>query len=276
MPSIPALHPQVVHFVIALAFLGIILRILSLLGKGAWLNPAAALLIILAAGASVVAVKSGTDAHGIAERIPGAREAVQKHEDLGKDARTILLILGGAELIGLLFGSRPPARVIRALTAVGGLYAGYVLYEAAEHGGDLVYNYAGGIGTRSGNPEDLKHLLVAGLYHNARVARDSGRADEAARLTDMLAQVQPNDPTITFLVAESQLKDRKDPAAALATLGAMQVPADDPRLAPRHGILTAQALAASGQADSARALLTALAAKFPQSRAIQAARDQLK
>src|SRR6185369_1086157 len=113
-------------------------------------------------------------------------------------------------------------------------------YEAGEHGGDLVYNYAGGIGIRSGAPADVKQLLVAGLYHEARIARDSGRPEEAARLTDELLRMQPDDPAVRFLAIESKLRDRNDPQGALNDLAQMQVAPDDPRLATRHGILRAQ------------------------------------
>jgi uncharacterized membrane protein len=276
MPNIAALHPQIVHFVVALGLLGILLRIVSLLGKGAWLNPAAAILLIISAGAGWLAVRSGTEAHGPAERVPGAREAVQTHEDWGKKARNVLLVVGGLEVLGLLFASRRGGKAIRFVSAAAGVVAGFTIYEAAEHGGDLVYNYAGGIGIRSGNPDDLRHLLTAGLFHSARVARDSGRADEAAHLTEELARLSPTDPTIQLLAAESKLKDRGDPAGALAALAQVQVAADDPRLAPRRGILTAQALVASGQPDSAKAILKALAARFPDSRSVKDALDKLK
>jgi uncharacterized membrane protein len=276
MPNIAALHPQVVHFVIALGLLGVLLRVISLLGRGAWLNPAAATLLILAAGAGVVAQQSGTDAHGPVERVPGAREAVQEHEEWGKRTRNVLLAVGVLEVLGLLVATRGAGKVIRGASALVGLGAAVCIYEAGDHGGDLVYNYAGGIGLRSGDQGDVKRLLVAGLYHEARLARDSGRAEEAARLTDQLLLLQPDDPTVRFLAIESKLRDRKDPQGALNDLAQMQVAPDDPRLATRRGMLMAQALQATGQTDSARAVLTALAQKFPQSQAVKAALDKLK
>lgn len=275
MPNLAEFHPQIVHFIIALGIAGILFRIASLAGKGAWLNPAAALLILVAAGASVAGVKSGLDAHGPAERVPGAREAVQKHEELGKRARTVLLVVAGLEILGLIFASKRGGRVFRVLSAAGGAVALFYIYEAAEHGGELVYDYAGNIGLRSGDPADLKNLLVAALYHNARAARDSGRLDEAARLTEELARTRPDDPVVRILAAESKLRDRKDPQGALNDLAAMQVAPDDARLAPRVGILTAQALMAAGQADSAKALLTALAGRFPNSQGVKDALAKL-
>ena len=275
MPNLAEFHPQIVHFVIALGIVGILLRIVSLAGKGAWMNPAAAILIILSAGASVAAVKSGIDAHGPPERVPGAREAVQVHEDWGKRARTVLLIVGGLELLGLILAKTRAVKAVRALSAVGGVIALFHIYEAGEHGGELVYDYAGGVGILSGDPADLTNLLVAALYHNARVARDSGRSEEAARWTEELARIRPTDTSVALLAAESKLRDRKDAEAALVDLGALGIRPDDPRLAPRAGLLTAQALVATGRADSAKVLLTALAARFPNNRGVKDALAKL-
>ena len=268
MPNLAPFHPQLVHFVIALGCVGILLRILSLAGRGAWLNPAAATLIILGAGASIFAAKSGLDAHGPVERVPGAREAVQEHEHWGNRARNLLIVLAGLEALVLIWSSHRAGKVLKLASAGTGLVAIFFVYEAAEHGGELVYNYAGGVGIRSGDPADVSNLLVAALYHNARLDRDSGRAEDAARLTEELARLRPDDPTVKFLVVESRLRDRKDPQGALAELRMIQVAPDDARLAPRHGLLTAQAYGDAGHPDSAKAVLTALAARFPNNRAV--------
>ena len=275
MPNIGVFHPQIVHFVIALGLLGIMLRLLSLLGRGAWLHPAAALLLIGAAVAGVAAAKSGDDSHAVAERIPGARESVQEHEELGNKTRNLLLALGGLELLGLVVASRRSGRVVRVLSAGFGLVVGFYIYETAEHGGEVVYQHAGGVGTRSGDPADVRNLLVAALFHNARLARDSGHPEDAARLTEELAQLRPADTTVRFLSVESMLRDRHDAKGALAALAEIRVPPDDRRLAPRHGILTAEALVASGRADSARTILSGLAQRFPQSQAVKAALAKL-
>jgi uncharacterized membrane protein len=275
VPDIGVFHPQIVHFVIALGLLGIALRVISLLGRGAWLNPAAAALLIVAAGAGAAAVKSGDDAHGPAERIPGARELVKEHEELGERTRNLLLGLSGLELLGLFLASRRSGRLVRVLSAGVGLVAGFTIYHTAEHGGEIVYQHAGGVGTRSGNPADVENLMIAALFHNARLARDSGRAEDAARLTEELARLRPNDPTVQFLAVESKLRDRHDAEGALTALAGIQVPEDDARLAPRHGLLTAQALVALGRADSARTILTSLGQRFPANQGIKDALAKL-
>ncbi len=275
MPDIGTLHPQLVHFVIALGLVGVVLRLASLVARAAWLSPAAAALILLSAGASVLAAKSGDDAHPPAERIPGAREAVQLHEHWGERTRNVLLAVAGLELLALGLASRRAGRPLRFVAAAGGLAAAYCIYRTGDLGGDLVYEYAGGVGTRSGEPEDIDNLLVAGLFHGARLDRDSGRAEASARLIEELARRRPADTSVRLLVIESQLRDRNDPAAALAGLSELQLPPDH-RLAPRHGLLLSEALVASGQVDSARVILSALVQRFPENQALKIALDKLR
>jgi uncharacterized membrane protein len=275
MPDLGVLHPHLVHFVVALGLVGVLLRLSSLISRANWLSPAAALLIILAAGVSVVAVKSGTDAHEAAERIPGAQLAVQTHQEWGERTRNVLLAVAGLELLALLFASKRAGRPLRFVAAAGGLVAGVFIFKVADLGGDIVYEYAGGVGTRSGDPEDIDHLLIAGLFYGARAERDSGHAEVAARLVDEMARRRPADTTIRFLAIESKLQDRKDPTGALADLAQFPLPPDN-RYAARHGMLTAQALVASGQVDSARVILTALAQRFPRNQSITAALEKLR
>ena len=69
--SLAALHPQIVHFVIALLFVGVVLRCVSLTGRAPFTGPAARVLLLVGTGAAVLAVQSGTAAHGPVERVPG-------------------------------------------------------------------------------------------------------------------------------------------------------------------------------------------------------------
>ena len=275
MPNIGSFHPEVVHFVIALGLVGVLFRLASLFWKNSWAGPAAFVLIIFAALASVVAVKSGTDAHGVAERIPGARTAVQTHEEWGHRTRTVLLVVGGLELLALVFARKRAGQPLRLLAAAGGLAAAFCIVKVGDLGGDLVYDYAGGVGTRSGDPVDITNLLVAGLYQSSRTARDSGRSEVAARLMDELMRTRPEDTTVQLLGVESKLRDRKDAAGALTDLDAIRLPAGN-RLEVRHGLLRADVLVALGRSDGARAVLKSLEQRYPQSRGIKDALDKLK
>lgn len=276
MPDIGVFHPQIVHFVVALGIVGVIFRLVSLTGMLPWTRQAATVLLLVAAVSAVAAAESGDQAHGMAERIPGARDAVHEHEEAGEWARNVFIVIGLLEVAGVALRRKVvAAKWVLVASGLVGIAGAAALYEAGEHGGELVYGYAGGIGTRSGKPEDVRRLLIAGLYHEARVARESGRKEDAARLTDELARQVPGDPGVALLRIESQIQDRNDAIGALAALAAFPVPADDPRLAIRVGILRADAYVAAGHPDSARSSLAALSQQYPDSRWVQDALAKL-
>jgi len=269
MIDIAQFHPQLVHFVVALGVAGVILRLVSLTGKFTWTNPAATTLLLVAAAASILAVKSGAEAHGPAERVPGARETVEEHEELGERTRNLFLLVAALELAAIAFKQRPNwQRGFRVASGIGGIAAAVVLYQAGEAGGKLVYSYAGGVGLRSGDPADVQRLLVAGLYHQARAARAAGNHAEAARLVDELALQRPGDPSIPFLQAEAMIRDRQDFSGALVLLAAQAPDSANNRLNIQKGLLASEAYDSLGQPDSARVTLEALAEKFPKNRFI--------
>ena len=275
MPEIGYYHPQLVHFAIVFCGLGVAFRLASLTGRFPWTNPTAAILLIGGALAAWLTAQSGIDAHGPVERIPGLVEAVTHHEDWGIRARNTFLIIGAIELIALFLKNVKAVRTLRLLTGVGGLAGLAVIYEAADHGGDLVYEYGGGPGLRSGDPEDLTRLLVAGLYTRAMADRTAGDKDGAARLIDELGRRMPNDPAASWVVIESRIKDRGDAAGALEALRQISPAADDRRGTIRKGVLTADAYKALGQVDSARAVLEGLRKQFPEVRSIATAIENL-
>ena len=72
-----------------------------------------------------------------------------------------------------------------------------------------------------------------------------------------------------ILAAESLLLDRRDPGAALAVLGKVEVPETERRLRFRHGWLMADALETLGQTDAVRFTLQGLQTEFPDSQRVQ-------
>lgn len=100
--SLAPYHPQVVHFVIALLIVGVVFRLVSLTRRFTFTSPAATTLILLGTLASFVAVRSGEDAHGPVERVPGARQAVVEHEAWGEHARNAFVLLSLVELGALM------------------------------------------------------------------------------------------------------------------------------------------------------------------------------
>lgn len=278
MPNIASWHPQIVHFAIALLCAGVLFRWISLTGRAAFTGPAAAVLLLAGTLAAVAAVHSGTQAHGPVERIPGVRNAVVEHEEAGERARNVFLLVAVLE-IGALVAMGRSARVTKGLmiaSALVGLLGGWAIYEAGEHGGDLVYSYAGGVGIRSGDSTDVDRLLLAGLYQAAQQARARHDSAGAADLFGQLSRRYPADTTVRFLAIESLLRDKGDAKSALAVLSGMRVPDDNPRLRLRRDFLKVDAFLATGHADSARATLEQLAAAFPDNPRIKDRLAQIK
>ena len=273
-----ALHPQVVHFAVALLFVGVAFRALSLLTKErlGFIGPMACTLLTLGTIAAVAAAFTGDAAHGPVEAMPGLRPIVTEHEEWGERTRNIFVIVFLIEVAALLL-SRNAARMRYALiasTLVGVIGLG-ALYEAGEHGGQIVYDYAGGVGTRSGDAASVGNLLRAGLYQQALLERKAGRGQAANALLEEAAQHFPNDLEVSLARAESVLIDRKDAATALGQLQAIHPPADSRPLRVRHAMLTADALVATGQREGAIALLQQVQADAPNPR-VQQKIDQIK
>lgn len=266
MPNIASYHPIIVHFAIALLIIGVIFRWVSLSGRAPFTGPAAATLLLLGTVAAYLAVRSGTDAHGPVERIPGVRQAVNEHEEAGELARNIFLVVALLEIVALARRRKNinVARVALWGSAVVGIAGFVAIYRAGDLGGDLVYNYAGGIGIRSGDTTDVTHLYLAGLYQAAQQARTQHDSARAAALFGDLERQFPNDTNVRLLVAESQLRDKHDPRSALAMLNRLSVPPGNRFLASRVAFLKSDAYIAAGKPDSARAALEQLQAAYPE------------
>jgi uncharacterized membrane protein len=256
-------HPQLVHFAIALLAVGVVLRLISLTGRPAFVAPAALTLLVLGTIAAALSVQSGVAAHGPVERIPGARSAVVEHEEWGIRTRNVFYGVIALEAVALALWRSPRRRLAHAASAVVGAVGLFFLYETAEHGGKLVYAYAGGPGIRSGDPADVERLLLAGLFNQAQVDRKAGRANEAAKLLALAGERHPNDIDVQLASAESLLLDRRDARAALDKLRALQPPHEDRSLRIRHGMLTADALEAAGQREGAAAVVQGLVTEYP-------------
>jgi uncharacterized membrane protein len=278
MPSLAAYHPQVVHFVVALLIVGVLFRLISLTGRFKFTSPAATTLILLGTLASIVAVKSGADAHGPVERVPGARPAVIEHEEWGERARNAFILISVFELVALALGSRQHryANAAAMTAAVAGLAGLAVVHQAAEHGGELVYGYAGGVGIRSGDPADVGNLVVAGVYHQAMQDRAAGNAGRSTEAVEWAAARYPENVELQLMAVEWQTEVVKDPGTALARLDGLRLPESDGRLRVRAGILRANALLAQGNRSGALAVLQTLKTEYPTNQQVQRRIDEIE
>src|SRR4051812_21752522 len=268
MPNIAQFHPQIVHFVIGLLIVGVAMRVVSLTGRLRFTVPAGLTLILIGTIAAWLAVKSGTDAHGPVERIPGARMAVQEHEEHGIFARNVFFAVAALELIAWAMTRRENlvrrAYWVYVASAAVGLFGVFQLYETGEHGGALVYSYAGGPGLRTGDPADNERLLLAGLYNQAMADRKAGRNAEAAELMTMMAKRYPLDTTVQILNAESLLLDAKKPTDALTALNMVHPAGNDARTRVRVATLKADIYLSLGTPDAAKKVLADAIATLPQ------------
>jgi len=259
MLDIAALHPQFTEFTVAFLMAGVVARWISLTGKLPFTRLGATTLLLLGALAAVLAVRSGTQAHELAERVPGVGGAVNAHEDAAHWAQNIFLVVAAIELLALALVHRAKARrVVEVASAVVGLFGAGALYKAADRGGDLVFDWAGGVGIRSGDTTDVAHLLTAGLYEQAMVARGAHRPGEADTLLTMLDRLHPTDPNVALVYAQSLMMDRKDPKAALVVLNGIVVPDSVGFMRARVAFAKVDVFSAMGMNDSARATLTTL------------------
>lgn len=279
MPTLAQVHPQVVHFAIALLMVGVVFRLVSLTGRFKFTDHAAALLLLIGTVAVFVSVKSGDAAHGPVERIPGARPVVVEHEEAAELLERVFtgVVILEALAFGLMLRPRTQrfVKVAHVASALVGIWGGTILYRTAEIGGQIVYKYAGGPGLRSGEDADVERLLLAGLYNQSVVDRRAQRPEDAARLIDEMARRFPADTTVQFLRVESLLRDRNDAAAAQSALAAIQLAPTDARLGSRRANLAADIWLAMQQPDSAKAALDAAIAAFPQNARLKARRDSM-
>jgi uncharacterized membrane protein len=268
MSDIGFYHPLIVHFVVALATVGVLLRWISFTGIAKFTGPAAAALLLVGTAAAVAAVRSGSDASIAVAAVPGSAALVAQHGEWGLRTRNMLLIISALEMVAMV-GRTAWTRALLRASAVAGLVALGCIIETGERGGDLVYAHAAGVGIRSGDPADVERLLLAALYHQAQLDERNGRPDDAAALIEMAARRFPSEPAVQVLMAESLLEHRRDPAAALAALRRIAPAPAEQQLRFRRDWLIADALEALGQPAAAHTILAQLRAEFPDSQRLR-------
>lgn len=281
MPGLAYYHPMIVHFAIALLPIGVAFRIAWLLlrKRAAFAHGAAAATLIAGAAAAILAAKSGHDAHGPVEHMPGGGPPLGAHQEAAEWARDLAVGAALLEIAALVLARRDRERHAlwaAAISGAVGLAGVGAVYRAGKTGGAVVYRYAGGVGVRSGDPRDVERLLLAGLFQGARADRAAGHKVEAAELMRAAARRFPDDPEVRLLAAESILVDRGDPAAALEALRKLDEPESARGLRFRRRLLTAEALAAKGDRDEAITALRRMKDDYPSAGVVKARLDALE
>ena len=141
------LHPSIVHFPIVLIFLGAVFSLLTIFTRRGALPQFAAVILILAAGAAQVAVNTGGDqADEVIRRMPDAKPLVLVHAEWGERMRTMAVIAAISAVIALAsYRLVRFRRVLALITTILAAGACYCTYEAAKHGGAMVYHHGVGV-----------------------------------------------------------------------------------------------------------------------------------
>ncbi len=141
------LHPAIVHFPIVLIFLGTFLSILTIFTRRGALPQFAAVFLILAAGAAQLAVNTGGDqADEVLRRMPDAKPLLFVHAEWGERMRTASVIAAVSAVVALAFYRFSKFRRFLALiTTIAACWACYSVFQAAKHGGAMVYHHGVGV-----------------------------------------------------------------------------------------------------------------------------------
>lgn len=143
--SLPNLHPAIVHFPIVLLNLAVLFDIAGLLlSSKDWIRKAALVLSVLGILFAGITYWSGREASESVDLSVEAQPVLAEHEDL---AEYTLWFFGIYTAIRLaLYFFVPYKRSVHAVMIVLALPGLYLLFETADHGGELVYKH--GVGVR--------------------------------------------------------------------------------------------------------------------------------
>lgn len=143
------LHPAVVHFPIAFLMAGAATALVTAFFRRWHLPWLVALLLVLGAAGSVVAVGTGEEEEEMAEASSAAAERIlDEHEEWGKLTRNLALAAAVFALAAAFAAKTRMAglglSVVTALLALSGAYA---VAQTGHYGGELVYRHGVGINT---------------------------------------------------------------------------------------------------------------------------------
>ncbi len=153
MESLSQLHPQIVHFPIALFFVYVLLEIIGAVSKKEFFSRAAHLILFLGVLGAFAAVLTGNSAEDAARELSkeGASipfKAIEEHSDY---ANFIIWFFAGLLVLRTYFVLKKKfTGAIKYLFAVLAIAGAFFVYRTGYLGGRLVYKY--GVGT------DLKKM----------------------------------------------------------------------------------------------------------------------
>ena len=143
------LHPEVVHFPIALLLLGAPLAVVAVFVRRWNLPVLAAVVLALGGGGALVATWTGGQAAELAGELNGGGEQVlDQHEDWGGRARNAGIVAAVLAVASAsLFRKPVAARAAGAAAALAAVAAAFSVAQAGHYGGQVVYKHGVGVNT---------------------------------------------------------------------------------------------------------------------------------
>jgi uncharacterized membrane protein len=168
----PNIHPLIVHFPIALLVSAALVDLASLLTRNRpGLRDAATLLYCAGAAAAIVAYFTGRNAETSLLLPAEVNPFVDEHEDWAFRTTWFFGFFASVRL-AVSYIIRPKTIALPAGVFFLGLVGIFMLYETAEHGGELVF--AHGVGVQKATEEEAKPELSAGATAPGIILLDAG------------------------------------------------------------------------------------------------------
>lgn len=168
----PNIHPLIVHFPIALLVSAALVDLAALvLRKRPGLRDLATLLYCAGAGAAITAYFTGRNAETSLLLPAEVNLFVDEHEDWAFRTTWFFVFFASVRL-AVSYIIRPKTIVLPAGVFLVGLVGIFMLYETAEHGGELVF--AHGIGVQNTTEDEAKPELPARAAAPGIILLDEG------------------------------------------------------------------------------------------------------
>ena len=145
------LHPQLIHFPIALLVTGLFVDLAGRITRRDWLTHAALIFLVVGTLGTVAATQSGKAQEDQILTTPEIHEVLEEHEEGGKRTMWFFLVITTAR-VGLAWRRKFTPMMSWIFVAVWSVGL-VLLFETAHHGGELVYTHGAGVSAVSAPAE---------------------------------------------------------------------------------------------------------------------------
>jgi len=145
--SLPSpLHPALVHFPIVLILLGAVVAVAAAFIRRWHLPVIAAVLFVLGAIGSVIAVQTGERDSELVGETAAIEQVLDQHEKWAERTQIAAIIVALLAVAAVVTSRWPlAARALGVATAAGACAATWCVAETGHYGGQLVYRHGAGV-----------------------------------------------------------------------------------------------------------------------------------